>query len=220
MLQPKRLPLTLDIQYFSEPNPEPQDTQTQGATPDQNGQGQHTPADQQAQTGDGQSKPEHMIPKSRFDEVNDNFKQLQQQLQDLQNAKEQEELEAKKKKGEFEELYNGAQSELQTFKEQSETATARVEALEAVIQTLVDAELEGVPEDMVGLIPETFTAEQKLSWITTAKQKGLFGTQAPPVNEKENQPLGQGTNNQGQGTPDLTTMSANDLFKSAYGTKK
>lgn len=215
--------LQLNLQFFSADtgagdggNPEQSQGQSQaGDNPDpQTGQGSHTADGQQGNDGSQQNN-EHFIPKSRFDEVNQTMKDLQTKLEAIEKEKQTKELEDKKKKGEFEELYTNAQTELETYKTSSQQTSQRVEVLEGIIQTLVDAELEAVPEDMRDLVPENFTAEQKLSWITTAKKKGLFGT----ANTKENEELGGSTNQQPEQEQEVGKMSVSQLFKSAYGKK-
>lgn len=213
--------LPLNLQFFAQAddgggtgdNPEGdnqnQDPQGQGVD---NKQGH----DQNGNDGSQQNQNEHMIPKSRFDEVNEQYKTLKAQLDEITQAKEQEEIENKKKQGEFETLYNETSQELETYKSQVTEASERVEQLEGIIQTLVDAELEVVPEEMRDLVPENFTPEQKLSWITNAKQKGLFGTQKPSKQEQE---LGGSTNNQQQTDPDVSKMTVAELLRSAYGKK-
>ena len=212
--------LRLNLQYFSADmggdggNPEGQTNQA-GETQDPQGQGSHTADGQQG--NDGSQQQEHMIPKSRFDEVNTKYKELESKLEKFTKAQEQAELDAKKKKGEFEDLYNGAQQELENYKTQSQQSSQRVEQLEGIIQTLVDAELEAVPEDLRDLVPDNFTPEQKLSWISTAKQKGIFG--GTQQQSKQHEQLGGSTNSQGQQVQDISKMSVTQLLKSAYGSK-
>jgi len=188
----------------------------QGQAGSQGQQGQDPNAGQQGNDG-SQKGNEHMIPKTRFDEVNNSLKELQKKLDDIEKEKEQAALDAKKKNGEFEELYKTTSTELDTTKTQFEQTSARVEQLEGLIQNLVDAELESVPEELRDLVPENMSPEQKLSWITNAKKKGLFGA-AP---NKADEPLGGSTN---KGNPqdklDLTKMSIAEMLKSAYGSKK
>lgn len=215
--------LKLDLQHFAEGEGE-QGNQEQGnQNQDQQGQGSdNTNAGQQGNDGSqNQQQNENFIPKSRFDEVNNKYKELQEQLDALTKAKEQEELESKKKKGEFEELYTTAQSELENTRTQFEQTSERVGQLEGIIQTLVDAELEAVPEDMRDLVPENFSPEQKLSWITNAKQKGLFGTKETR-NPKEEEQLGGATNSnkQQQQGQEPSKMSIAEMLRSAYGSKK
>lgn len=125
---------------------------------------------------------ENMIPKSRFDEVNGKYRELEAQLATLQaeaeerrKADEAAALEQKEKQGEFEELYRKADGELATYKEKATTVEARAAQLETVINGLVEAELATIGEDLVDLIPDGMTPEAKLEWISKAKAKGLFG---------------------------------------------
>jgi hypothetical protein len=203
--------------YNENPNP----NNDAGNNQDPNGQGsQNTNAHEHGNDGSQnkqQKFDEKFIPKSRFDEVNNKMKELQDQLDKFTKAKEQEELEAKKKKGEFENLYNETHKELEKFKGEHKVASERVTQLEGLIQTLVDAELEAVPEELRDLVPENMTPEQKLSWITNAKKKGLFGA---TQNNKADQPLGDATNNQQQTQQvDFSKMSVTELLKNAYGSK-
>lgn len=218
-----KIKFPLDIQFFAQDenaggNNAPQNSEPNenGEIRDRKGQGSHI-ADGQHGEDAHQDKNENFIPKSRFDEVNNKYKELQEQLDNLNKQKEQEELEAKKKKGEFENLYNETAEQLETVKTQHEQASERVTVLEGIIETLVESELEAVPEEMRDLVPENFTPEQKLSWITNAKKKGLFGT---ATNDKENEELGNPTNNSTQAPTDATKMSIAQMFRHAYGSKK
>jgi hypothetical protein len=220
----KRHLLPLDLQFFAQADTGggagEGNTDNAGNNQDPQGQGSNennTAGQHEKDASQNNQQNENFIPKTRFDEVNNKFKELQEKLDAMDKQKEQEELESKKKKGEFEELYNNTQSELENTKTQFKETSQRVEQLEGIIQTLVDAELEAVPEEMRDLVPENFTAEQKLSWITTAKKKGLFGA---TENSKENEELGGATNQQQQQqNTDVSKMSVSQLFRSAYGKK-
>lgn len=210
----------LDLQHFADDLGGQGQEQLDGGQ-NQDPQGQGVDIDNPAGKGEDaqpqQKQNEHMIPKTRFDEVNEKMKALQAQLDTFTQEKEQAELESKKKKGEFESLYNEAQKELEQYKENSGKTSTRVEQLEGVIQTLVDQELEGVPEDLRDLIPENFTPEQKLSWIASAKAKGLFAPNKD--NGKKDEEIG-GQTNPKIPEQDVSKMSVVDLFRSAYGAKK
>lgn len=162
------------------------------------------------------SQSEKFIPKSRFDEVNSKFKDTQEKLDKLLKEQEQRDLESKKKKGEFENLYNETSQELEKYKADFTQTSERVEQLEEIINTLVESELEAVPEELRDIVPENMTPEQKLRWITNAKKKGLFGT---ATNEKADQQLGDSTNPQQQQQVDMSKMTVSQLLKSAYGSK-
>jgi|SRR5699024_658547 len=163
---------------------------------------------------------EHMIPKSRFDEVNNSYKALKEELDQIKAAnkeaeeerqrKEQEEAE---KRGEFEKLYNKANSDLESVKEKHQTAQERVEALEGVINKLLETKLESIDKEFHDLIPENMTPEQKLAWVNNAEEKGLFGKKT--VNE----PIGEQTNPNGNQEIDIDKMNPIQLLMSGYGKK-
>lgn len=114
------------------------------------------------------TEKENMIPYSRFKEVNDNYKNLKAQLDELTSNKAVEELEAKKQAGQFEELYNTLQSEHEPLK-------AQVTQYKELIDGLLQSKLEQVPEEYKDLIPEGLDDLSKLKWIENAVSKGLFG---------------------------------------------
>jgi ribonucleoside-triphosphate reductase len=174
-------------------------------------------------TGKEGSKPEeHMIPKTRFDEVNSKYKDLQKQLDALtadktQKKQEQTERErkAKEEQGKFEELYKQTSKDMDGIKAQHKEAKTRVEQLEAVINGLLEARLENVPEEFRDLVPGNLAPEQKLEWLGAAEKKGLFGV----ASQKKETPVGSQTNPAGGATTDLNTMTPGQLFRMAYGQK-
>lgn len=160
---------------------------------------------------------QHMIPKSRFDEVNNKFKHVQSQLDQLLQEKQNQELEAQKQRGEYENLYEEASKELERYKGEHTQYSTRVEELEGVIESMVEAKLEEIPEDLHDIIPNGMSPEQKLQWISTAQAKGLFGSKQNP---KETEALGGNTNNNSEKHVDVSKMSATELFMSAFGRKE
>lgn len=160
-------PLRLDIQFFAE-----------GA---------------EQVTSDETKKPEesagqqHMIPKSRFDEVNTRYREVQTQLAELQSAKEATERKAKEEQGEFRGLYETTSKELSEYKSQLEQANARALELESVVTGLLDSKLSAVPAEFHDLIPDNLSPEQKLAWLNRAEEKGLFKAKAQ-------EPIGESTN--------------------------
>jgi ribonucleoside-triphosphate reductase len=98
-----------------------------------------------------------MIPKSRFDTVNSKYKELS--------------ISSQKTAGDYEALkttHGEAEAALKVSGE-------RVTALEGVIKSLVDAQLEQIDESYHDLIPQDKTIEQQLDWIVKAQAKGMFG---------------------------------------------
>lgn len=185
-----------DLQFFAA-DPEPGDTDP-NPNPD-------PPAD---------PKPnEHMIPKSRFDEVNNNYKTVKDQLDKILKQQEQEDLESKKKQGEFEKLYNETNEQLGTYKNNYESTKSRVEVLEGIMNSMLNTKLESIPEEFHDLIPENLSPEQKLDWITKAETKGLFGS------KKSDEPVG-GPTNPGPQNTDFEKMNPMQLLSAGYGSKK
>ena len=114
-----------------------------------------------------EKQKELMIPKNRFDEINNKYKEinskheellkrtqeLEKQLQEINALKEKEVTEKTKQ---FEELSSKLDNYQKTFKE------------------MVNAKIETMPEVLRELVPDHLTDEQKLEWLTKAEQKGLF----------------------------------------------
>lgn len=208
--------LRLNLQHFAE-----------GSEGDEGGSGEGDEGNQDGQTSDGKEKTdnktdenqEHMIPKSRFDEVNNNFKAMKEELDEIKTerektkkAQEKQEREEAEKRGEFENLYNETKQEAETFKSQVEQANERVESLEGVINGLLESKLEAIDEEYHDLIPDNLTPEQKLSWVNNAESKGLFGSK-----QEKQEPLGEQTNPQGNQEVDVNKMNPIEMMMSGYG---
>ncbi|MDC3413968.1 hypothetical protein [Terrihalobacillus insolitus] len=213
----KNLMYPLDLQFFAA------DTGSEGGggNTDENPNGQTSDGKENTDTKKTEDKKqEHMIPKSRFDEVNNAYKTLKAELDEMKEAqkkadeerqrKEQEEAE---KRGEFEQLYKKASNDLESVKEERKTAKARIEVLEGVINELLNAKLESIDENYHDLIPDGMTPEQKLAWVTNAEKKGLFGS------DTTNKPLGEQTNPKGDEEVDINKMNPLQMLLSGYGRK-
>jgi hypothetical protein len=99
-------------------------------------------------------------------------KDLEDRLRKIEADKTAAEEEEAKKRGEFEDLYNKTNVELEGLKGKSE-------ALESTIKKYLDIEIESVPEGLRGTIPD-LSPEKQLEWIQEAKKAGLFGTPSAP----------------------------------------
>ena len=116
----------------------------------------------------------HMIPKSRFDEVNDKAKALEARLAALE-TEQKAQLEAQlAEQGKYKELAEQRAKQLA----EAQSKADKLEAYEATLQKLLDAEVEAIPEDKRGMIPAPLSTEQKLDWI--AQNKAHLVKQAPP----------------------------------------
>jgi len=165
-------------------------------------------------TSDPEQKPkDHMIPKTRFDEVNTKLKSAQEQLDALLAEKKAAEVEAQKRQGQYEDLYTTATKEAETIKAQAQAHEARAAALEAIMTEMLTAKLAAIPEELRDIIPDNLTSEAKLSWIDRAQAKGLFGV------SKANTPLGGATNPALTQIADLSKLTPFQLLKAGYGSK-
>jgi chromosome segregation ATPase len=209
--------LPLNLQFFAT------DEQGGGSTNEnvnENGNGQSSDGKGNTDTKKTDNK-EIMIPKSRFDEVNNAYKELKTKLEEIEEANKQAEAERKRKeqeeaekRGEFENLYNQTKARLEDEQANHKTAKERIEVLEGVINGLLDAKLESIDKEFHDLIPDNLTPEQKLSWVTKAEQKGLF------KQADSNTPLGEPTNpKEGTEEIDVNKMNPFQMLLSGYGRK-
>lgn len=170
--QPKLL--RLDLQHFAEDKANSSDATVNTDDANPNGEGTKQPAD-------------HMIPKSRFDEVNQRSKELQEKLDALLADKLDAERKSQEEAGEYQKLYETTSKEFTEFKAQFESAESRNKSLEGVINGLLETKLLSIPDKFHDLIPDNLTPEAKLEWISKAETKGLFG-------KEPQQPIGEQTN--------------------------
>ncbi|MFD9628670.1 hypothetical protein [Peribacillus muralis] len=112
---------------------------------------------------DGMDSTEQSIPKKRFDDVNNRYKTLSE---DYKNR--QVEYEAMSKDVE------AGKATAAQLQETIDAGTKRVEALEGVLKTMLDAELELIDEEYRELVPADKPIEEQLEWLGKAKSKGLF----------------------------------------------
>ena len=138
-------------------------------------------------TNNDDSKQDHMIPKSRFDEINEKYKNSQKELEGFKKQQEDADKKRKEEQGKFEELYQTASTDLENSKNVITTQEERIGVLEGVINGLLETKLTNIPKDLHDLIPNNLTPEAKLEWLNKAEQKGLFGS-------KVNEPVGELTN--------------------------
>jgi len=125
------------------------------------------------------SNDEHMIPKSRLDEVLKANKDLQVKLEQVEKER-QEQLEAQlKEQGRYKELAEQRAKELAELKPKAET----VDTYEATLISVFNTQLAEIPENMRGLIPDIGAGKQGGSApetleltpeeLETAKQFGM-----------------------------------------------
>jgi exonuclease VII large subunit len=127
-----------------------------GATSSAGTQNTDTQAQQQPST------QEHMIPKSRFDEVNTELAELRKWRQERDQADEA----AKKKqqtdadeqarqKGEFEKLATERQQRLDSLEQQHKSTRERVQALTEAMEVQIKARMRALPDELKAMVPES-----------------------------------------------------------------
>ena len=81
-----------------------------------------------------------------------------------------------KEQNKFKELYEGATPKLE-----------RLSKLEPILNTMLETEINEIPEASRELVPQFSTVEEKLAWVRNAKSKGLFQAQA--IDPKTGKPV-------------------------------
>ena len=194
----KELLLKLDLQYFA--------TDGEGTGGDDAGGGDSWLDDYYPQgnekKGAEDKQPENMIPKARFDKINAKYKELSE----LNSTKQ----------AEYDELVKKLDEGTESYKKLEESFTAsneRIEALEGLLKSMLDAELEMIDEEYHELVPKDKPIEQQLEWLTKAKQKGLF------VKTSFEFEIGQPSNPRqtGKGAKMYEGMNPIQLLKMGYG---
>lgn len=102
-----------------------------------------------AETQNTDTGAEHMIPKSRFDEVNSRLKAMEQAQAKAQAEREEAERKAAEEQGKFRELYEGTTAQLSALKPKAELADKLAERFMKQLKAEVDA----WPEEVKALLP-------------------------------------------------------------------
>ena len=114
-------------------------------------------------------KQEHMIPKSRLDEVLEKNKELLEKMYAMDTASKEAEEKRLQDQEQWRELAENRQKELEALKPKASVA----EEQEKSLQTYLKAQIEEIPEEMRSLIPESLTTLQKLDWLALNRSKLL-----------------------------------------------
>ena len=139
---------------------------------------------------------EHMIPKSRFDEVNTERQKLAEQLAILNEEKKAADEKRLEENNQYKEIAENRGKELV----EAQSKASKVESYEKTLQDVLAAQVEGLPEDKRGLIPDELTTQQKLSWL--AKNSAIL--KAPATFD-----IGAGRS--GSGAPNSVTLTPEQL---------
>ena len=116
----------------------------------------------------------HMIPKSRFDEVNSENKKLRAELE----AREKAERERTEKTLLEQERYKERADKRAAELTEANAKAGKADAYEAAVNRLLETELASLPEEVRDLVPEDYEPHKKIDWI--AKNKAKLLKPAPP----------------------------------------
>ena len=147
-----------------------------------------TPADAQpnapttpaaVNTPDSSAQPQdHMIPKARFDEVNNELKKIKADMAKAQAASDKAAAAALAEQGKFKELYETASGELETLRPYKE----RVEQMIAQVQANNAKRIEAIPEDRRTLVPSFDDPLQVQDWLNVNEKHLIGKAPAPDLN--------------------------------------
>lgn len=166
-MQDIKLLLALNLQFFAEGGEG--DGEGAGDTGQQGDNGTDwidTYFEGEKQEKETKKEETQMIPKTRFDKVNEKYNQLSE-LSKTQQA-------------EYDEMVKQLDETTASTKELKATVkagTERIETLEGVLTNILTAELENINEEYHDLIPKDKPIEIQLEWLAKAKAKGLFAHQ-------------------------------------------
>jgi septal ring factor EnvC (AmiA/AmiB activator) len=121
--------------------------------------------------------PEHMIPKSRFDEINEQLKQLKAEKEQREAQERQAQEDAAKQRGEWERLASEREQELHKLKPQAEQAKTLAKLLNAHI----DGQIAAWPDELKALDPGPSDLERRQAWAQAAAGIAAKLAQQPPA---------------------------------------
>lgn len=175
------------------------ETNTGGSKDEQSGSKDDQSGSKDVKT-DKDPKKEIMIPKSRFDEVNEKAKAIEAEIAEIKAQTEAGSNEgvnvSDDDQSEADEEFSAKQAELNEMNQQIEAEQSELENLQAreaelmtAIDSIVASRMDTIPEDFRELVPDTDSLSQ-IAWIQKAEAKGLF----EPIPDRSKESLGRKTN--------------------------
>lgn len=111
---------------------------------------------------------EHMIPKSRLDDVLAKLDAAQKKADALEKAQQEGERKRLEEANQYKELYEKTQTELSNLKPKAE----QVDTYEKTLTSILDVQIAELPEDFRDVVPDGLSTQAKLDWL--AKNKAKF----------------------------------------------
>jgi phage I-like protein len=129
---------------------------------------------------------EHMIPKSRLDDVLAKLDAAQKKADALEKAQQDADRKRLEEANEYKKLYETTQTELSSLKPKAE----QVDAYEKTLTEILEAQVAELPDEFKDVVPDGLSTKQKLDWLAKNKSKfmkaepfdigaGKRGTRAP-----------------------------------------
>ena len=117
-----------------------------------------------------QPAAEHMIPKSRFDAINDELKQLKKQAADMDKTRQQEEQKRLKEQGEWQTLAEQRGAKLAELEPAYADTATKLQRYEAALTVQVSALRKDMPKHLSPLLDKLDLAEQ-LEWLAENREQ-------------------------------------------------
>jgi len=119
---------------------------------------------------DDEGKKPETVPKGKFDQAYKEKKDAERRAEEAERKLKEIEEAEQREKGEYEELANKYKTEAETKDEELKKLSEQRAKDDEVFKTMLEAELENIPEDRRGLIPEDYSDRQKLNYITANRE--------------------------------------------------
>ena len=142
------------------------------------------------------TEKEHMIPKSRFDEINQRLQDAEKKTKALEKSLQDTEKKRLKEQEDYKALYEGAEGELADLKPKAE----RLAIYEATLKETLETAIAEIPESKRSLIPSEYSVDQQLKWIS---QNRALLSKASAVD--------QGAGNRGGGESTAADLTPDEL---------
>jgi len=115
---------------------------------------------------------EHMIPKSRFDEVNQAKKELQERLETLEKESKERLEKQLQEQGKYKELAEERAKQLAELQPKAE----QIEIYETTLKGVLNSQIAQIPEDRRTLVPSALSTKDQLDWIAQNQKLLLKST--------------------------------------------
>jgi phage I-like protein len=135
---------------------------------------------------------EHTVPISRLNEEIAKKRELESRLAAIEKAQKEAEEKRLTEANNFKELYEKQKVELEGLKPRAAVA----EESEKVLQSVLESQINEIPEHYRGMVPESLSTNQKLAWIAQNK---------PLLMKEKGFDIGAGK--QGGGSPETNTLT-------------